>query len=518
MLRSIRQRLRGSKTKSRRNTYRRKRRMLFEGLEPRQMMDAGLVAGVPDESVLAMVAEEVGTVAASPAVLCDVNGDGNVSPIDVLSLISFINRSSVDSSANSGDSSGSEDQRYDTNADGTVSPLDVLSVINHINTSPSDESPPPKIWIGPLQLDPDPAPAQTVLTAILTKDGTLTITGTDQDDSITVRQIDDRLFVDGLDGFYDAHAVSQIRVDALGGNDTVDLNSGAVPGQQSIRIPAEVHGAGGEDTVYGAAGRNTIYGGADNDIIYGGPGDDTLFGGVSENDRWGSNGADIGPERYQLGDFNGDGLTDVISFEANAGIYVWTAKREGRFSGPVGWGSNGADIGSERYQLGDFNGDGLTDGIAFEPNADIHVWTAEVGGGFWTGGDDTIVGGAGNDTVNGGAGNDVLYGGSGSDTFMVSLDEADKVPDFDTRDTLVFDDGVRVIKVDVDADEALWALRADNKLCRYAYGRWEFLDDVRDFSLRNGQLHLWRGTGLTSRKEVIYLRSDLSNLDAVSEP
>ena len=92
-------------------------------------------------------------------------------------------------------------------------------------------------------------------------------------------------------------------------------------------------------------------------------------------------GADLDAERYQLGDFNGDGRTDVISFEANAGIYVWLALPNGGFSPVTRWGSNGADIGAERYQLGDFNADGRTDVISFEANAGLYVWLALPDGG-----------------------------------------------------------------------------------------------------------------------------------------
>ena len=55
---------------------------------------------------------------------------------------------------------------------------------------------------------------------------------------------------------------------------------------------------------------------------------------------------------------NGDGRADVVSFESNGGMYVWLATAQGSFDGPYWWGSNGTDIGGERYRLGDVNGDG----------------------------------------------------------------------------------------------------------------------------------------------------------------
>ena len=102
--------------------------------------------------------------------------------------------------------------------------------------------------------------------------------------------------------------------------------------------------------------------------------------GFAYGGQWGANGADLAPQgRYQLGDFNGDGKTDIISFESNGGFYVWQSTGSG-FSGPVQWGSNGhGDV--ERYKLGDFDGDGRTDVVAFESNGGFYVWRSN-GNGF----------------------------------------------------------------------------------------------------------------------------------------
>ena len=72
----------------------------------------------------------------------------------------------------------------------------------------------------------------------------------------------------------------------------------------------------------------------------------------------------------------------MISFEENGGMYVWLASPSGGFLPAAPWGSNGADIGAERYQLGDFNRDGRTDVISFEENNGIYVWLAQPIGGF----------------------------------------------------------------------------------------------------------------------------------------
>jgi len=99
--------------------------------------------------------------------------------------------------------------------------------------------------------------------------------------------------------------------------------------------------------------------------------------------RWGRNGSDLPDKRrYRIADVNGDSRADVISFEANGGIYVWIATAKGRFDGPLRWGSNGADIGAIRYKIGDFNGDRRADIVSFESNKNFYIWLAQPGGGF----------------------------------------------------------------------------------------------------------------------------------------
>ena len=98
-----------------------------------------------------------------------------------------------------------------------------------------------------------------------------------------------------------------------------------------------------------------------------------LSNGTSFNNYqlWGNNG-EIALNRYQLGDFNGDGKKDIISFESNNTFYVWLSNGTS-FNNCIPWGSNGADF-PERYKLGDFNGDGKEDLISFEPNKNFYVW------------------------------------------------------------------------------------------------------------------------------------------------
>jgi hypothetical protein len=91
---------------------------------------------------------------------------------------------------------------------------------------------------------------------------------------------------------------------------------------------------------------------------------------------WGRNGADLYPYgRYKLGDFNGDKKTDVISFEHDKNFWVWTSNGVNGFNFyEEPWGSNGADY-YQRYKVCDFNGDGSSDVVSFEPGTPgIYVW------------------------------------------------------------------------------------------------------------------------------------------------
>jgi len=90
------------------------------------------------------------------------------------------------------------------------------------------------------------------LSASLTA-GILTIEGTDGSDQIVVRRINDQISVDGIailangiqDSSVSANQVSQIHVSPLTGNDTIDLSSGVISGQQPILLPIVIDGGEG---------------------------------------------------------------------------------------------------------------------------------------------------------------------------------------------------------------------------------------------------------------------------------
>jgi hypothetical protein len=82
----------------------------------------------------------------------DVDGDGVVSPLDVLMLINFINAFGAGSVVNNPNLPAAPPPYYDVNNDQFISPLDVLQVINYINAggsriAPGSEQSKPKVSI-----------------------------------------------------------------------------------------------------------------------------------------------------------------------------------------------------------------------------------------------------------------------------------------------------------------------------------------------------------------------------------
>jgi Ca2+-binding RTX toxin-like protein len=134
------------------------------------------------------------------------------------------------------------------------------------------------------------------VTPVLLADGTLQITGSNAADTIVVRQYDKGLCIDGWTGFFSPAKVSRIRVDARGGNDSIDLSSygPGYPGSRPITLPVEVHGGDGNDTIRGGHGKNYIFGEGGDDTLYafegvnyldGGAGNDVLYGGTAGTNK-----------------------------------------------------------------------------------------------------------------------------------------------------------------------------------------------------------------------------------------
>lgn len=138
-------------------------------------------------------------------------------------------------------------------------------------------------------------------------DGLLTVVGTERRDVVLVSLVRNdpstlTVRANGRSSTYPVSEVSRVRVDTLGGNDSVLVSErfGAV------RIPFEVHGGAGNDAVTTGsgndlvlvgAGRDTVSTGAGDDQIDGGSGDDVVTGGADDDRIFG----DLGRDRIDAG-------------------------------------------------------------------------------------------------------------------------------------------------------------------------------------------------------------------------
>src|SRR5438445_13171899 len=81
--------------------------------------------------------------------------------------------------------------------------------------------------------------------------GVLEITGTEQADTILVRQTGGQITVSGVPGLFAASQIQRIEVFGLGGNDMIRLDSEVIGGSQPIYKPCFVTGGPGNDVSVG---------------------------------------------------------------------------------------------------------------------------------------------------------------------------------------------------------------------------------------------------------------------------
>ena len=98
--------------------------------------------------------------------------------------------------------------------------------------------------------------------------GTLTVTGTEASEIITLRHTSTAIIVDGV-AFANA-GFFRVVVSAGGGDDIIRDGSG---------FGAFIYGGNGDDIIYGNGGNDKLYGGSGNDQLFGGAGNDIIWGG-----------------------------------------------------------------------------------------------------------------------------------------------------------------------------------------------------------------------------------------------
>jgi hypothetical protein len=216
------------------------------------------------------------------------------------------------------------------------------------------------------------------------------VAGTAGADLITITQSGATINV-RLNGVTTSYAgQSDVRVDALGGNDRVIASS-------ALTIPVALYGGDGFDRLTGGPGHDLLDGGAGgdfldggqgNDRIYGLEGDDQIFGGLGDDMIYAGRGNDL---------VNGDAGNDYITGNGQPDTYpVNTFAAAPPPAALVG-----------RRGLGDISPFYYTDQDVIHGGDGYDV----VDG---AGGDDAVYGDANDDQVYGGDGNDRVYGGGGN--------------------------------------------------------------------------------------------------------
>ncbi|MCT2587864.1 N-acetylmuramoyl-L-alanine amidase [Actinophytocola gossypii] len=109
----------------------------------------------------------------------------------------------------------------------------------------------------------------------------------------------------------------------------------------------------------------------------------TGFGGSAKWHDWFA----VGGEQPRVGDFNGDGMADIATFTTNAAADVYVAMSNGSgFTGTEQKWNDFFGLAGEFPYTGDFDGDGLDDIVTFTHNDLADVYTARSNGTGFLGG------------------------------------------------------------------------------------------------------------------------------------
>lgn len=226
--------------------------------------------------------------------------------------------------------------------------------------------------------------------------GTLRITGSQSDDSVTVNVQRSRVVVTQTGAAAKAFGLGRVRSIAfsgMAGNDSFTNNT-------AIRCVAD--GGAGNDTLRGGANRDVLRGGDDSDTLIGNGQDDTLDGGSGDDRLFGGTGQDTLAGGDGNDEIHGDDGHDRMSGGLGDDLL------EGGGGNDVAGGDDGADA-----IYGGTGDDDLYGG----DDDDLLAGNA---------GNDDLFGQAGADTLDGDEGEDRLFGGLGEDE---DLDDDDEFED-----------------------------------------------------------------------------------------
>ena len=255
----------------------------------------------------------------------------------------------------------------------------------------------------------------------------ITVTGDNTDETIVIADAGGLITVDGAATTAAADNTFDLTVNALGGADTITVNTTLLRGI----------------TINGGDGNDVVNGSPDDDIINGGNGLDTLNGNAGDDRISGNNDNDT---------MNGDAGNDVMVWNPGDGSDVMNGGAGGGDDAELNGGSNAENFAAtpvagrvrfERLSPGPFqldvgpdterlvlNANGGDDTMASDPatptamllngGTGIDTMSAGAGADFLNGGDDndSLTGGPGIDRIVGDRGNDTMIGRAGDDTMV----------------------------------------------------------------------------------------------------
>jgi Calpain family cysteine protease/RTX calcium-binding nonapeptide repeat (4 copies) len=140
--------------------------------------------------------------------------------------------------------------------------------------------------------------------------GTLTIRGTaGPDDIVVARDLSNRIEIWGLSQTFPVKSVHRIEVHGGAGDDYIDLDSGARPGERTLDTYSTIYGEAGNDTIFGGNASDAIYGGDGDDSLAGMGGSDYLNGGAGTDLFYGGSGRDTFRDDFKFDQWAVDGVS-----------------------------------------------------------------------------------------------------------------------------------------------------------------------------------------------------------------